>query len=186
MWKGGMVVEIEFLLKNITYNLHFCQLLKFPTKQCYATLSILIHTADSDMKLSKSTHRIHWCVSIAEWLCYRIPTLPILCYLCTWNASLGYIKKLFVLVNNELWKARWRNRDILFEGIFPELLGIMQNMVILWSCLRVFSWTHERVLSFPMLRLTGLTTDSSDVKTDESWNSIRSYTQFRKAFLAIY
>jgi hypothetical protein len=59
-------------------------------------------------------------------------------------------------------EARLRNCDILFEGILYELLGIMQNIVIPWSLLRVFSGTREGVLSFPTLRLTGLTTDSSD------------------------
>jgi len=36
-------------------------------------------------------------------------------------------------------EARCRNRDILFEGIIQELLGIKQNVVIPWSRLRVFS-----------------------------------------------
>ena len=59
-------------------------------------------------------------------------------------------------------EARLRNPDILFDGIFYEPLGIMQNVVIPWSRLRVFSGTRERVLSFPTLRITCLTTDSSE------------------------
>jgi hypothetical protein len=183
--KGGKVIWNKVSFKNVTYYLHFFQLYKFTMKRCYATIGIFIHTTDSDMKLSNSTHRIHWCVSTAKWLRYVVPKLPILCYLCTLNGSLGYIKKLFMFVNIELWSTLKETWYLIWRN-FPVTVGNnaeCSNTLVTFACVQLNTWTCSFI---PDVKVNRFDNRLFRLKTDESWYSIWSYTQFRKTFLAMY
>lgn len=173
--KGGKVGWNVISFKNVTYNLHFCQLYKFTTKRCYAALSIFIHTADGYMKLSKRTRRIQWCVSTAKRLRYVIPLLPILCYLCTWNGSLSYIKKLFMLLNNEMWSTFKKSWYFIWWNFLWTVGNNAEcsNTLVTFACVQWNTWTCSFI---PDVKDNMFDNRLFRLKTDESWYSIWSYT----------
>ena len=107
------------------------------------------------------------------------------CHPCTWNGSLGYIKKLFMFANNELWSTLKKSWYLIWRN-FPGTVGNnveCSNTDVTFACVQLNAWTCSFI---PEVKANRFDIRLLRLKTDESWYYIWSYTQFRKAFLAIW